>query len=163
MKYRIHDTQVDTFTWGFITCLFFTTNENDFPEFCYSGEFSIDKNDANRLTSDALFKIIDLCSKFQEDNADLLAQTHGDDLQNGMDLCYAISGHGVGYTDRAYDHGWSEEVAEQLKNKARELKGELYPYKVGCNCYNESQDENGYEWIKFSECQCGDDTKIGLY
>lgn len=109
--------ELDEFTEGFITCLFFTSSEEEFPEYCYGGEFNVGDSDIKRLTKDSLNRIVALCSKFQEGNKELLDQA-GNPTQNGMDYCYTLGGHGVGFLDRAYDEGYSKEVAKALKEAA---------------------------------------------
>lgn len=153
MSYKVHDTQVDSFTWGYITCLFFTTSEYEFPEYCYSGEFAISKQDVDRLTGDALLRIIEDCSKFQTENESLLDETTSGALQNGMDFAYSRNGHGVSFVDRAYDHGWSEETAKKLKSAAQQM-GEIHLFKVNCDCYETQGD--------CEPCVCGEETKVEI-
>ncbi len=109
--------KLDEFTEGFITCLFFTTNEEDFPEYCYSGEFNASREDFNRFTFEALRRIVRLCAKFQKENKELLDKTP-DPRQNGIDYCYTIGGHGVGFEDRADDGHYSKEIAKALREAA---------------------------------------------
>ena len=101
--HNIGNTQVDTFTWSYITALFWTTSENEFPEYCYSGEFGINEGDALRLTSETLTRIIDDCGDFQ----DKVAAVLGDDAaaqinaeQAGHDFAMERNGCGVGFWDR---------------------------------------------------------------
>lgn len=116
---------MDEFTRGFITCLFFTSDEEDFPEYCYGGEFSISDDEVELLDKEDLNKVIQLCNKFQKDNKDLLEQA-GDDFQNGCDLVYGLGGHGVGFLDRGYG-----EVGETLDNNIP--YSPIYLYRISEN------------------------------
>lgn len=115
--------KLDTFTRAYIECLLFTTNEDDFPEYCYSGEFSAGEEDFKRFSQVDLASMQAECRLFQRFNRDLLAHA-GDEEQNGRDFAYTRNGHGVGFWDRGYD----KEVAEGLSQSARSF-GEVYLYK----------------------------------
>lgn len=115
---------LDSFTRGYITCLLFTTNEDEFPEYCYSGEFGICDEDIERFSIESLNKIKQDCLDFQEKHAILLKQA-GSDEENGIDLAYSRNGHGTGYFDRDYD----EEIREQLQEICRRLP-ERYLWKI---------------------------------
>lgn len=100
--YKIGGTQVDTFTWGYITTLFWTTNEEEFPEYCYSGEFTIGEADASKIQADALREIITDCTDFQAANEPALMATNATPFRNGGDFCLTRNGHGAGFWDRGY-------------------------------------------------------------
>ena len=98
--HKIGDRQVDDFTWAYITAAFWTTDEEEFPEYCYSGEFSISEEDALRLAPAALTLIITVCQEFQQLNADLLDASMLSDDQAGHDFWLTRNRHGSGFWAR---------------------------------------------------------------
>lgn len=102
MTVKIGGIQVDTFTWNYITALFWTSDETDFPEYCYSGEFSINEQDVARLSPDTLFRVIDDCTKFEELAQVMFDATPADCATHGADFCLSRNGHGAGFWDRGY-------------------------------------------------------------
>lgn len=123
MQHRIHNTQVNPFTWAYITALFWTTNEEEFPEYCYQGEFSISSNDTDRLSGDTLIRIIDDCIKFEECAEIMFDATPGDCSQHGHDFALSRNGHGAGFFDRGYGP-----VGDVLQELAKSF-GEFNLYK----------------------------------
>lgn len=113
---------MNEFLRGALTCLFFTSDEEDFPEYCYSGEFSINQDDIDLLDKEDLDKLSKICDKFQEKWKDLLDQA-GDDFQNGCDFIYELGGHGVGFQDRGYG-----ETGDKLSNLIP--RSPIYLYRI---------------------------------
>jgi hypothetical protein len=123
-KHKIGSTQVDSFTWAYISALFWTTDGNEFPEYCYSGEFSITEEDAMRLSGDTLIKIIEDCNNFQEKNKGLEIANQD---QAGHDFALSRNGHGTGFNDRP-ECVYGKKYGEYLHNRAKAL-GEFHLYK----------------------------------
>lgn len=98
--YPIHDRQVDEFTWAYITAAFWTTDEEEFPEYCYSGEFSISQADAERLAPGALTLIITVCEEFQRLYAEELETSGLTPDQAGHDFLLTRNRTGVSFRDR---------------------------------------------------------------
>lgn len=122
MQYKIGGTQVDIFTWHYIVALFWMTPEDEFPEYCYSGEFSISEEDAERLAPETLHKIIEDCQVFQDGNELALAEA-GDDEQNGHDFALTRNRSGVGFWDRGYE----KEIGDALTTSSHQF-GEFSLY-----------------------------------
>lgn len=121
-KRTIFARAIDDFTWGYITTLFWCTSEDEFPEYCYSGEFSITEEDAERLSVGTLETIIDDCASFQNSCAELLEQTGASDFRNGGDFALTRNRHGAGFWDRGYG-----ESGTKLTKMSRPY-GEFYLY-----------------------------------
>ena len=88
MQHKINGTQVDTFTWHYLTAMFWTEEHNEE----LTGKTVFD------IHADSLAKIIDDCQKFQDQGKNLLLTMY--DEQAGADFWFTRNRHGVGFWDR---------------------------------------------------------------
>ncbi|MFQ5339957.1 MAG: hypothetical protein ACE5F6_00265 [Anaerolineae bacterium] len=103
---------LDDLTRGYIRAALWSTND----ESDESGGLPLDENyGPEDLTVEALDKMIQDCEKFQQDNAELLAQA-GDPARNGHDFWLTRNGHGTEFWDR---EEYPEAVGEGLSDAAR--------------------------------------------
>lgn len=123
-KHKIGGTQVDSFTWAYIETLFWTTDENEFPEYCYSGPFALTEDDAKLLAPVTLAKIIADCHNFQEKNKGLEIANQS---QAGHDFAMSRNGHGTSFNDRP-ECVYGKKYGEYLHNRAKAM-GEFNLYK----------------------------------
>jgi len=85
--------KLDQFTAGYIECALWISNDsNDAP---LEDHYAPDD-----LHADALVRIIDDCTKFQRDNAELLKQFGFTPRDHGHDFWLTRNGHGSGFWDR---------------------------------------------------------------
>lgn len=89
MTMKIGGTQIDTFTEGYLECMFWIHNEE------------LEDKTIHDLAGDALIKIIEDCSKFDGQNREILDKV-GDDAQHGHDFYLTRNWHGAGFWDRGY-------------------------------------------------------------
>lgn len=107
---------IDKFTYGYVEAMFFTE----------TGDIDDEYSDAtvSDISEDGWQKIVDDCTKFQNDNKELLERaydTNGyDTTQAGHDLWLTRNGHGAGFWDRGLG-----EIGETL-TKAANAMGETY-------------------------------------
>ena len=88
------------FEKGYVTAALWTFDDNaPRGEYSTSGRVEIL---FPLIDQAALLSMRDDCTKFQEQNKDLLAQA-GDDSQNGHDFWLTRNNHGSGFWDRGYD------------------------------------------------------------
>lgn len=119
--------RIDNFTRGFLTAALFNETDNSDP----SGGDPLDSNyDLYDFSMKSLKKAVQICNKFKEDNADLLAKADYSDLSTrfpeyteddcaGHDLWFSSNGHGVGFFDR----GFTETTGDALQEAARAIGG----------------------------------------
>lgn len=116
MSYALQWCDLDTFTQGYIECLFFTSEcpqveTREFRTKAFRRRLDNGQADGvlpcdvgfGDLASEALADIIADCKAFQEANAGLLGQAYERDYdaaQAGRDFWFTRNGHGVGYWDR---------------------------------------------------------------
>jgi hypothetical protein len=109
--------QVDEFTRGYVTAMFFTDTGPDADPGTEDARF-------DQLAPTTLADILLDCTEFQVNNADALTLAYGLEYtaeQAGMDYWYTRNGHGTGYWDR--ELGW---VGERLTDVAEQLESNLY-------------------------------------
>jgi len=106
----------------YLETLLFTTCEEEFPEYCYSGEFSASNEDLKRFDSKAINR-----SKVELDiferQARAIVGWGGLKDSWPRDFAYSRNGHGTGFFDR--DELYTEEQRDKLQDLARSF-GETY-------------------------------------
>ncbi len=122
--HKIGGTQVDSFTWAYLTAAFWTSGEEEFPEYCYSGEFSINESDVLRLAPGALALTIIVCQEFQDLNADLLEASMLSDDQAGHDFWLTRNRSGAGFMDRGVIGGNALTEAAHNYGEVSLIKGD---------------------------------------
>lgn len=130
MTYKIGGRQICSVTMAFLEGLAFTSSEDEFPEYCYSGEFSLSAEDVEtNWSSEAVNDAIELVSRFEElAENELEHWPHKDRL--GHDLAYSLTRCGLSFTDRvSYKDVEKMAMAEKLKDIAQSLRGDLNIYK----------------------------------
>lgn len=108
---KVHGTHIDQFIFSYIQALLWTSNEDEFPEYCYSGEFSISIEDVERISPDTLDRIIKDCAAFEDAVESALANWTGEDAnidqidsyKAGHDFALTRNGCGSGFWDRDAD------------------------------------------------------------
>lgn len=103
--------ELDEFTYGYVEAMFFTETSDSSDE--YASATAAD------ISDDGLNDIISECSKFQDENENLLQKAYSsgryDAEQAGRDFWYTRNGHGTGYWDR----GLESITADALSESAR--------------------------------------------
>lgn len=118
MTTQIHgDLEIDGFTFAYITAALWTDEINEDEQ----GNCPLEGKDISDMAASALQKAVEVCTKFQKDNADLLLEVfekHGaDDSACGHDLWLTRNGHGVGFWDRDYE----KQLGDNLTAAAKEI------------------------------------------
>ena len=117
---------LNDFAKGFITCALWLCDESP-----GSGEWGKVHDFYQRLTAKSVKRALDLCAKFQQDNAELLAAycaqippvaDYSADERAGHDLFLTSAGHGAGFWDR---DEVAEDIRDALSDAARKI-GETY-------------------------------------
>jgi hypothetical protein len=88
---------LDAFTQGYVEAMFFTNmSDSDDGDLEYATVADLAPETFERIKRD--------CARFQEENADLLAQAYDredySEEQAGRDFWFTRNGHGVGFWDR---------------------------------------------------------------
>jgi hypothetical protein len=103
--------KMDTFTEDFFVAALWSTN--DFSD--ESGGEPLDQNyDISDIDESTIKGLAAECERFQEENADDLAELDSDQGQNGHDFWLTRNRHGAGFWDR----GYPKDIATRLTNAA---------------------------------------------
>ena len=108
--------RLDPFLRTYITCAFWTWDEEESPSGCDYETTGCAEKLFKRLAPETLKAMKDDCDKFQRENAQLLANA-GDDEQNGHDFWLTRGGYGAGFGDR----GYPDEISKPLTEACREF------------------------------------------
>jgi len=94
--------KIDAFTQGYIATAFWSSSDESNDQ----GGEPLDRNyDISDLSPGALQVMIRDCAKFQENNADDLANSENSDSRCGHDFWLTRNGHGAGFWDGDYPEG----------------------------------------------------------
>lgn len=106
----------------YLETLLFTTCEEEFPEYCYIGEFSASEADLKRFDSKAINR-----SKVELDiferQARAIVGWGGLGDKWPREFAYSRNGHGTGFFDS--DDSYTEDQKDKLQDLARSF-GEVY-------------------------------------
>lgn len=116
---------MDSILRDYLETLLFTTCEDDFPEFSYSGEFSASVTDISRFNEKSIIRSEAELRIFERQARAIVG--HGG-LQDSWprEFAYSRNGHGTGFFDS--DDDYTEEQKDKLQDLACSF-GEVYLFK----------------------------------
>lgn len=105
----------------YLETLLFTTCEEEFPEYCYSGEFSASNEDLARFDKRSINRSEVELNIFERQARAIVGYSG---LQDSWprDFAYSRNGHGTGFFDRK---GYTDDQQDKLQDLARSF-GEVY-------------------------------------
>lgn len=109
----------------YLETLLFTTSEDEFPEYCYSGEFSASNEDISRFDSQAINRSKVELDVFERQARGIVGWGVLKDSWP-RDFAYSRNGHGTGFFDR--DELYTKEQRDKLQDLAASF-GEVYVVK----------------------------------
>lgn len=126
IEYGVDLAKIDEFTQAYLVCALWSSHETD-DEGEVLGNLD-DKYDIDDIAPASLATMVEECTRFQEENAELLSQV-GTSEQHGHDFWLTRNGHGAGFWDR----GYPKEIGSALTKAAKgygECDLEAYEGKV---------------------------------
>lgn len=109
----------------YLETLLFTTMEDDFPEYCYSGEFRASKQDLARFRNKDLIRSETELDIFQKQARSIVGYNLGPSWPR--EFAYSRNGHGTGFFDS--DDDYTEDQRKKLQDLARSF-GEVHLFKL---------------------------------
>ena len=109
----------------YLETLLFTTREDEFPEYCYSGQFWASGNDIKRFTAKSI-NTAEVELVIFERLARPIVGWGGLGPKWPSEFAYSRNGHGTGFFDS--DDDYTQEQMDKLQDLARSF-GEVNLYK----------------------------------
>lgn len=106
----------------YLETLLFTTCEDEFPEYCYSGEFSASNEDLKRFDRKSIAKSEAELALFERFSRSIVGW-NGLGNKWPREFAYSRNGHGTGFFDS--DDSYTEDQKDKLQDLARSF-GETY-------------------------------------